>query len=240
MLIERTEKEAAMLPKKETSRALMTLGLVLAYVVLADRAGFFVKTAKTWHTPTFVVIMLLLLAAGAATWKKNSKNSNGFLNREQTDEWKGWMQVIILVYHFTGASSVMAIYNCIHLSLLSYNCITKNREKQSDQNHGGVLPLYDGLRPFYLLLQEGRFFTASCSFCLVKTEPADCLVDNDNQPRLFKLLLFSFDVTMVWDRLAHDAHQTGVEGQLVFAQAWSFRVGRHIDCAVAFADQVLY
>lgn len=98
--------------KKETSSAMITIGLVLAYVVLADRAGFFVKTAKTWHTPTFIVLMVSLFAAGFVTWTKNTSGS-GFLNREQTDEWKGWMQVIILVYHFTGASSVMAIYNCI-------------------------------------------------------------------------------------------------------------------------------
>lgn len=82
---------------------------------ISDRSQLFSKVQKHFDAFTFTALNLTMLLLGCATTLK-SNGDPSFLNRDQTDEWKGWMQLVILIYHFTGAD----IYNPMRILVAAY------------------------------------------------------------------------------------------------------------------------
>ncbi|ORZ13537.1 10 TM acyl transferase domain found in Cas1p-domain-containing protein [Absidia repens] len=112
-----------LIPSEKVLNALFIFGLGVIYMYFGDRTQLFGKMHKHFSESTFTILMVLtVFVAGLATLKTTKKEGVdlGFLNRDQTDEWKGWMQVIILVYHFLGASSVSGIYNAVRILVAAY------------------------------------------------------------------------------------------------------------------------
>lgn len=69
----------------------LVFSVVLATVFFADRTGIWLKEQKHFDGLNFTLLCLGALLYGLATVKRSDKDL-GFLNRDQTDEWKGWMQ----------------------------------------------------------------------------------------------------------------------------------------------------
>lgn len=98
------------------------LGLIMGYFFLCDRTDVFMKENKFFTATSFWLPIGYVLVLGL--FFHNKSRSTKLLHRDQTDEWKGWMQLVILIYHFTGASQVLPLYMHVRVLVSSYLFLT--------------------------------------------------------------------------------------------------------------------
>ncbi|KAK7264746.1 hypothetical protein RJT34_32356 [Clitoria ternatea] len=120
--------EHFLIENRLTLRAMCEFGLLLAYFYLCDRTDFFGSSKKSYNRDLFLFLYFLLIIVSAMTSFKIHHDKSPFsgksilyLNRHQTEEWKGWMQVLFLMYHYFAASE---IYNAIRLFIAAYVWMT--------------------------------------------------------------------------------------------------------------------
>lgn len=94
------------------------LGIIMGYFFLCDRTNFFMKENKYYSHLNFFLPFAYVCALGLFFTEDAAQTK--VLHRDQTDEWKGWMQLVILIYHMTGASQVLPIYMHMRLMVTSY------------------------------------------------------------------------------------------------------------------------
>ncbi|XP_071148992.1 N-acetylneuraminate (7)9-O-acetyltransferase-like isoform X2 [Mytilus edulis] len=106
----------------EVTVSLAKLGMIMGYVYLCDRTNFFMKENKYYTHVNFFLPFAYVMILGF--FFTESTEQTVVLHRDQTDEWKGWMQLVILIYHLTGASKVLPIYMQIRVLVSSYLFLT--------------------------------------------------------------------------------------------------------------------
>ncbi|XP_029590665.1 N-acetylneuraminate 9-O-acetyltransferase isoform X1 [Salmo trutta] len=106
------------LSHKAPFQAMCKMGLIMAYFYLCDRADIFMKEQKFYTHTTFFIPLIYMFVLGIF-YSENSKETK-LLNREQTDEWKGWMQLVILIYHISGASAFIPVYMHVRVLVAAY------------------------------------------------------------------------------------------------------------------------
>ncbi|KAJ1921676.1 hypothetical protein H4219_000408 [Mycoemilia scoparia] len=114
-------------PAKKHLNALLVFLGILGVMYFNDRTTLFDKMQKNFDSTTFTVLFVATIILGGLTTMAripSSPSSSLFLNRDQTEEWRGWMQIIILIYHYMNASKVMAIYNPVRVFVAMYLFMT--------------------------------------------------------------------------------------------------------------------
>ncbi|XP_068661016.1 protein REDUCED WALL ACETYLATION 2-like [Aristolochia californica] len=121
-------EESFLLENRLLLRAISEIGLLLAYFYICDRTNLFGESKKNYNRDLFLFLYFLLIIVSAITSFKIHHDKSAFtgksilyLNRHQTEEWKGWMQVLFLMYHYFAASE---IYNAIRVFIAAYVWMT--------------------------------------------------------------------------------------------------------------------
>ncbi|XP_031112231.1 protein REDUCED WALL ACETYLATION 2 [Ipomoea triloba] len=120
--------ETFLLENRLVLRAISEFGALLFYFYISDRTNIFKESTKSYNRDLFLFLyFLLIIVSGITSFKIHhdkspfSGKSIMYLNRHQTEEWKGWMQVLFLMYHYFVASE---IYNAIRIFIAAYVWMT--------------------------------------------------------------------------------------------------------------------
>ncbi|XP_072997884.1 protein REDUCED WALL ACETYLATION 1-like [Typha latifolia] len=120
--------ETFLLENRLTLRAISEFGAHLLYFFVCDRTNLFGESTKNYSRDLFLFLYFLLIIVAAMTSFKSHQEKSTFsgksimyLNRHQTEEWKGWMQVLFLMYHYFNAKE---IYNAIRVFIAAYVWMT--------------------------------------------------------------------------------------------------------------------
>lgn len=120
--------ECFLIENRLTLRAISEFGVLLAYYYICDRTNIFGESKKSYNRDLFLFLYFLLIIVSAITSFKIHQDKSPisgksilYLNRHQTEEWKGWMQVLFLMYHYFAATE---IYNAIRMFIAAYVWMT--------------------------------------------------------------------------------------------------------------------
>jgi hypothetical protein len=104
---------------------------IMAYVYFCDRTTLIAKGPKYQSKAAFWCVNGLILAAGLFTLRRAhgaaASAAGGIdepvkpLQRDQTEEWKGWMQIMFVLYHYFNETE---IYNAIRMYIAAYVWMT--------------------------------------------------------------------------------------------------------------------
>lgn len=105
---------------RATLKSMCEFGTIMLWYFLCDRTTIFPESAKSYNRDLFMFLFIILTCVAFGSSLSQFKIPL-LLNRPQTEEWKGWMQVLFLMYHYFDAKEV---YNAIRIFIAAYVWMT--------------------------------------------------------------------------------------------------------------------
>ena len=100
-------------------KSVSLFGCIMFYYHICDYEHYFPAGQRSYSRDLFVFLMIILFAISAMSIKQ--VGTDRLLNRDQTEEWKGWMQVMFGWYHYFHAKET---YNAIRVFIAAYVWMT--------------------------------------------------------------------------------------------------------------------
>mmetsp|Transcript_45171 Transcript_45171/g.118553 ORF Transcript_45171/g.118553 Transcript_45171/m.118553 type:complete len:572 (+) Transcript_45171:148-1863(+) len=112
-----------------TLRLWAELVAIMAYIYFCDRTTVVGKGPKYQSKQAFWGVNLVILVAALFTMRGGGSSGSAVndevhvkpLQRDQTEEWKGWMQIMFVLYHYFNE---VEIYNAIRMYIAAYVWMT--------------------------------------------------------------------------------------------------------------------
>lgn len=139
--------------------AISTLAIIMAYFYLCDRTNFFMKENKYYSEFSFWIPLGYVFVLGLFFTEESRFTK--VLHRDQTDELKGWMQLVILIYHLTGADCITSIYMQIKVLISAYLFLSGYNHFSYMWHTGNA-----GLTRFLQILFRLNFMTIVLCLCM--------------------------------------------------------------------------
>lgn len=139
--------------------SLSRIVLIMAYFLVCDRTNFFMKENKYYSEFSFWLPVGYVCALGLF-FTEDSRFTK-VLHRDQLNEWKGWMQLVILVYQATGASRILPLNMHIKVLLSTYLFLLGYEQFCYVWHRGDV-----GIVSFCKMLFRLNFMTVTLCLCM--------------------------------------------------------------------------
>ena len=101
------------------TREIFITGCIIILTYIFENHWFFEHSQKEYSRDLFMFVLIIFFAYAIYTVKPIQDLT--LLGREQTEEWKGWMQFIFLLYHYFHAEEV---YNSVRVMITCYVWMT--------------------------------------------------------------------------------------------------------------------